>query len=169
MINFEMVEAATDDDYWVAKALIEECADALRIDLSFQNFAEEVASLRKVYGPPQGNMLLARIDTDWAGCVAIRNRSRDTCEMKRLYVRRHGIKLRMNLPMSQNESARSALPTECSERSSLPHPKQCLRRLRNSDARSGLAITPARTSRSLEAMRVRPRAAFSRLRRSPAN
>lgn len=85
--NFEIMEAATDADYDAAKALIEEYVGTLRIDLSFQSFAEELASLRKLYGPPEGNLLLARMNAQWAGCVAVRNKWKDACEMKRLYVR----------------------------------------------------------------------------------
>lgn len=67
MNNFEIMEAATDADYDAAKALIEEYVGTLRIDLSFQSFAEELASLRKLYGPPEGNLLLARMNAQWQG------------------------------------------------------------------------------------------------------
>jgi len=82
-----MIEAKSADDYEAGIVLIEEYAAALGVDLCFQNFSEEIASVSRIYGPPQGCLLLARIAGELAGCVAVRNRDDDICEMKRLYVR----------------------------------------------------------------------------------
>ena len=46
MTPAEITEAKSAQDYAIGKALIEDYAAALEIDLCFQNFAEELATLR---------------------------------------------------------------------------------------------------------------------------
>ena len=58
----------------------------LGVDLSFQGFAEEMASLPGCYAPPQGRLWCAELDGKPVGCVGIRPFSEGVCEMKRLYV-----------------------------------------------------------------------------------
>ena len=69
----------------------------LGVDLSYQNFEQEMASLPGAYAAPQGRLFYAEVDGRPAGCVGVRplNDSDGVCEMKRLYVapeeRRRGI------------------------------------------------------------------------------
>ena len=68
------------------RQLFEEYARFLEIDLCFQNFAAELAGLPGSYAPPRGQLLLAVIDDQPAGCVALRPLRDKACEMKRLFV-----------------------------------------------------------------------------------
>lgn len=83
----EMAKASSAEDYAAGRALIEEYAAALGVDLCFQNFSEEIASLPILYGPPRGCLLLARTNGELVGCVAVRDQGANVCEMKRLYVK----------------------------------------------------------------------------------
>lgn len=69
-----------------ARRLVEEYAASLAIDLSFQDFAQEIESLPQHYEPPGGCFILGALDGAAIGCGAIRRLSESACEMKRLYV-----------------------------------------------------------------------------------
>ena len=89
--------------------MFEEYAAALSIDLCFQNFAQELASLSTMYAPPSGALLLAEITDTPAGCVVVRSLDAATCELKRLYVRptHRGHNLGRQLAESALETARA--------------------------------------------------------------
>ena len=69
----------------------------LGVDLSYQNFDQEMASLPGAYTATEGRLFFAEIEGRPAGCVGVRPlpESEGVCEMKRLYVdpeeRGHGV------------------------------------------------------------------------------
>jgi ribosomal protein S18 acetylase RimI-like enzyme len=75
------------EDLPVVRELFEEYGKSLGIDLSFQGFDEELATLPGKYAPPHGTVIVARSEGMPCGCVALRRIDERTCEMKRLYVR----------------------------------------------------------------------------------
>ena len=58
----------------------------LGVDLDYQNFGDEMASLPGAYAAPAGRLFFAEFEGRPAGCVGIRPSSDGVCEMKRLYV-----------------------------------------------------------------------------------
>jgi GNAT superfamily N-acetyltransferase len=79
-----VITIARADDLPAVRDLILEYASALGIDLSFQDFEHEMATLADYYEL----ILIAQTGVSVLhGCVALRRIDDETCEMKRLYVR----------------------------------------------------------------------------------
>jgi ribosomal protein S18 acetylase RimI-like enzyme len=74
----DAIRPAGNDDAEVVRQLLREYADGVGVDLSFQDFASELAD-------PLGFYELVVLGGN--GCVALRRIDERTCEMKRLYVR----------------------------------------------------------------------------------
>lgn len=93
-----VLAAVSPADIAHAAVLMREYAASLPFPLDYQGFESEVQALPGKYAPPQGCILLARVDTQQepVGCIAMRaldasgyrvGDARPACEMKRMYVR----------------------------------------------------------------------------------
>ena len=82
-----LVPVQDQESVATARALFREYAGAIGVDLEYQGFAAELAALPSPYVPPSGALLIAKVNGDTAGCVAMRRIDEHTGEMKRLYVR----------------------------------------------------------------------------------
>jgi len=86
LTSYPIRQAASEADFAHARELFREYADWLAVDLSFQSFDEELATLPGKYAPPRGRLFLAGDSP--VGCIALRPLDEDGVgEVKRLYVR----------------------------------------------------------------------------------
>ena len=86
-IEFKTVTEQDSAGIEEIKQLFWEYAQSLEIDLGFQDFDTEFRTLPGNYAEPDGALLLALVDGQAAGCIALRKIGEGICEMKRLYVR----------------------------------------------------------------------------------
>jgi GNAT superfamily N-acetyltransferase len=108
--DLAITPARGEDDLAAVARLFREYQISIGVDLCFQGFEEELATLPGLYGPPRGEILMARAGRATAGVVALRplpnyggprmtcggaglgaagedSPPASVCEMKRLYVR----------------------------------------------------------------------------------
>jgi len=86
-------DAKVPEEIPLVRALFEEYAASLDVDLCFQGFARELAELPGAYAQPSGCLLVATTAEDVVGCVGLRALDRNDAsigEIKRLYVRPSG-------------------------------------------------------------------------------
>lgn len=80
-------DAVSAADIATARDLFTEYADWLQVDLCFQGFAQELATLPGKYARPRGRLFLAGAP-EAVGCIALRPLEEEgVAEVKRLYVR----------------------------------------------------------------------------------
>lgn len=109
-----LISASSPEQLQATREIFEEYARSLDVDLCFQQFDQELASLPGEYAEPRGALLLALVDGAPAGCCALRPLDQvdypNASEMKRLYVRKafRGFGLGRQLAEATLDAARRA-------------------------------------------------------------
>ncbi len=89
--SIDIVTPRTANELDALRDIFREYAASLKVDLCFQGFDQELATLPGEYAEPRGALLMATVDGAVAGCCALRPMDTvdypNACEMKRLYVR----------------------------------------------------------------------------------
>ena len=67
-----IISAVSESDIETAATLFREYEKWLGLDLCFQGFEAELASLPGKYSPPNGRLFLAYSDNEPSGCIALR-------------------------------------------------------------------------------------------------
>jgi putative acetyltransferase len=91
-------QAVTDEQIRHVQELLVEYFEFLRTDVdndladlndayALAGYKDEIASLPGSYAPPEGRLLLAQVQGEAAGCVALYKMSDRVCELKRLWTR----------------------------------------------------------------------------------
>jgi putative acetyltransferase len=112
--SIRITSPQTEQELADAREILLEYANSLRIDLCFQDFEHELATLPGEYAEPRGCYRLAWLDGELAGCCALRPLDTvdypNACEMKRLYVKPTMRNLRVGRLLAENimEHARLA-------------------------------------------------------------
>lgn len=85
--SIEIKIAKTATEFSHAKELILEYVAWLGIDLSFQNFDQEMEGLPQMYNSNDGGLFIAYTNNVAVGIAGIRKFSEKDCEVKRMFVK----------------------------------------------------------------------------------
>ena len=106
---YTITRAESQQDLEDIRSLFRAYEHETGLDLCFQNFEEELATLPGKYGPPDGKLIIVRDENERAvACAAIRSLEQGACELKRLYVRpdARGARLGERLTLALIEDAK---------------------------------------------------------------
>ncbi|MGH8238134.1 MAG: GNAT family N-acetyltransferase [Steroidobacteraceae bacterium] len=81
-----LLQATAPHEWDAARRLVQEYAASLDVDLSFQNFDQELQHFTTEYATPTGAFILAEDAGQYLACIGVRRFSDDIGEIKRLYV-----------------------------------------------------------------------------------
>jgi N-acetylglutamate synthase-like GNAT family acetyltransferase len=85
-MSAHLLQASTAHEWDEARRLVREYAASLDVDLSFQNFEQELERFPIDYAAPKGAFLLAEDAGRFVACIGLRQFAEDVGEVKRLYV-----------------------------------------------------------------------------------
>ena len=81
-----LVQATTPHEWTEARRLVREYAATLGVDLSFQNFEQELEHFPLEYAAPGGAFILAEDGGSYVACIGVHQFADEVGEIKRLYV-----------------------------------------------------------------------------------
>ncbi|MEM7185635.1 MAG: GNAT family N-acetyltransferase [Bacteroidota bacterium] len=85
---FALKEAKSTAEFETGAQLFKEYALEIAIDLSFQDFEQELRTIEHQYSRPEGALILAfNREQSPVGCAGIRRLETKICELKRMYIR----------------------------------------------------------------------------------
>ncbi|WP_430966655.1 GNAT family N-acetyltransferase [Spongiimicrobium sp. 2-473A-2-J] len=85
MVTFK--KATSDQEFEIGKGLFRAYAEELGIDLTFQNFEDELQDIARQYSEPEGSLVIAYSNKKQPiGCFGIRKLDEGICELKRMYI-----------------------------------------------------------------------------------
>ena len=84
---FVFRNAQSEKEFSNAMLLFQEYANSLNISLDFQHFDEELKVIGKMYGPPDGYLIVTYESDIPIACAAFRKIDEGVCEVKRMYVK----------------------------------------------------------------------------------
>jgi len=94
-VRVRQILSGDDPAVEALRGFFQDYAAWMGVNLSFQSFGEEIATLPGRYSPPSGWLFVGEIEGRPAGCVGLLAMSDAMCEMKRMYVapdaRGHGV------------------------------------------------------------------------------
>jgi len=96
-----IIPATTAGQIEQVRTLFREYAEVTGHRECFDGFAKEIAGLPGQYAPPTGQLLLAQVNLQPAGCVALRGIEEHICEMKRLFVRPEFRRRKLGLELAE--------------------------------------------------------------------
>jgi GNAT superfamily N-acetyltransferase len=78
--------AQTENEFEEGRIIFREYADALGVDLSFQDFEKELKAIHVQYNKPGGVLILVYLHEKTIACVGVRRSDEKTAELKRMFV-----------------------------------------------------------------------------------
>ena len=79
--------AHTENDFEEGRVIFREYADALGVDLSFQDFEKELEAIQVQYNKPWGVLILVYLNETPIACIGVRGSDEKSAELKRMYVK----------------------------------------------------------------------------------
>ena len=85
--GFEFIIACSEEEFSAGENLFNEYSKSIKIDLSFQNFENDLKEISKQYNKPEGGIVLIKHNLEFIGCAGIRKFKDNIAELKRMYIK----------------------------------------------------------------------------------